>query len=121
MLTDPQSVTISGTATSLPRLEERSETNVYTNRDAGVDLYVTQKVDKKTGIMRSTTSLTKTVVITDPVTGLKSRSPYAISVSSLTPPTGVVVADVEALYDALTTALEASTKALLKKILGGER
>ena len=119
MLADPQAVTISSVAVSLPRLEERSETNVYTNRTENVDLYVTQKVDKK-GISRSSTSLTKSTIITDPVTGLKTKSPYSITVSSMIP-VGVTVAEAEALYDALTTALEATTKALLKKILGGER
>jgi hypothetical protein len=76
-------------------------------------------VDKK-GIARSTTSLTKSSIITDPLTGLKSKVPYSVSVSSMIP-VGITVAEAEALYDALTTALEASTKALLKKILGGER
>jgi hypothetical protein len=119
MLADPQSVTISSTAVSLPRLEERPETNLYQNRVENVDLYVTQKVDKK-GIARSTTSLVKNTIITDPVTGLKSKVPYSISVGSMIP-VGITVAEAEALYDALTTALEASTKALLQKILGGER
>jgi hypothetical protein len=120
VLTDPQAVTISGTASSLPRLEERSETNVYSDRTNNVDLYVTQKVDKKTGIQRSTTSLVKSTIVTDPVTGLNAKVPYSISVSSMAP-IGITAAQTEALYDALTTALEASTKALLKKILGGER
>ncbi len=119
MLTDPQAVTISSVAVSLPRLEERPETNVYTNRTENVDLFVTQKVDKK-GVARSTTSLVKYEIVTDVLTGIKSRSPYSISVSSAIP-VGITVAQAEALYDALTNALEATTKALLKKILGGER
>lgn len=119
MLADPQAVTISGTAITLPKLEERPETNVYSSRNDGVDLFVTQKVDKK-GIARSTTSLTKSSIITDPLTGLKSKVPYSISISSMAP-VGVTVAEVEALYDAATTALEATSKSLLKKILGGER
>lgn len=119
MLTDPQAVTISGTAITLPRLEERAETHVYSDRTNKVDLFVTQKVDKK-GTLRSSASLVKSVIITDPVTGIKSLLPYSINVNQVQP-LGVTAADVEALYDALTTALEASTKALLKKILNGEK
>lgn len=120
MLTDPQSVTLSGTATSLPRLEERADTHVYANRDAKLELFVTQKVDKKTNIARGSTSLVQTVNVTDPITGLISRARPAASVS-LAIPEGVTSAQVEALYDALVAALGASTKALLKKILGGEK
>lgn len=119
MLTDPQSVTISGAATSLPRLEERADTHVYSNRDAKVDLFVTQKVDKNK-IARSSTSLVQTINVTDPLTGLVSRARPSITVSSAIPE-GVTVVQAEALYDALTGALEATTKALLKKILGGEK
>lgn len=119
MLTDPQSVTISATAVSLPRIEERAATHVYSNRDAGVELFVTQKVDNK-NTLRSSASLVKSVIITDPVTGIKSKVPYSVTISD-TLPLGVTVADVEALYDALTAALGASTKALLRKIFGGEK
>lgn len=119
MLTDPQSVTISGTATSLPRIEERTDTHVYANKDAAVELFVTQRVDKK-GTSRSSTSLVKSVIVTDPVTGLKSRQPYSVSINS-TIPVGITVAEAEALYVAITGALGASTNALLKKIFGGEK
>jgi len=119
VLTDPQAVTISGTASSLPRIEERAETHVYANRDNAVQLFVTQKVDKNR-TQRSSASLVQTVVVTDPVTGLKSLVPYSFTMSG-TLPVGVTVANVEALYTALNTALSASTNALLKKILGGEK
>ena len=119
MLADPQTVTISGTAITLPRLEERVETNVYSDRTNGVDLYVTQKVDKK-GINRSTISLVKNIIVTDPVSGIKARVPYSITVGQAAP-VGVVPADVEALWDALSGSLNASSKALLKKFLNGER
>jgi hypothetical protein len=119
VLADPQAVTISGTASTLPRLEERPETNVYSDRTNNVDLFVTQKTDKK-GVNRATISLVKYEIVTDPITGLKARVPYSVSVGSSIP-VGITAIQAEALYDALTTALGASTKALLKKILGGER
>lgn len=119
MLSDPQAVTISATPISLPRLEERANTHVYSNRDAGTDLYVTQTVDK-VGTLRSSISLVKAELSTDPVTGLKSKVRPSVSVSTQQP-VGTAAGSVEALYDALTTALEATTKALLKKVIGGEK
>jgi len=119
VLADPQSVTVFGTASTLPRLEERSDTNVYSDRTNGVDFYVTQKVDKK-NTMRASVSLVKSVIVTDSITGLKSKVPYSVNINTVQP-LGVLQSDVEALYDAITTALGASTKALLKKILNGER
>lgn len=119
MLTDPQSVTISGNARTLPRLEDRTETSVYSDRANGVDLFVTQKVDKN-GTARCSVSLVRTAVVTDPLSDVKSRQPVSLSISAALP-VGFSVADTEALYDALTGALGASTKALLKRILAGER
>jgi hypothetical protein len=119
MLSDPQSVTISGTARTLPRLEERADTHVYTDRVNGIDLYVTQKVDKNDNL-RTSVSLVSSEVYVDPITGLKSRLRPSVTVSAQQP-FGVTAGAAESLYDALTTALGASTKALLKKILGGEK
>ena len=120
MLADPQSATISGSTISLPRLEERPETNVYSSRADNVDLYVTQKVDKKTGTNRATISLVKSVIVTDAITGIKSRIPYSVTRSYVTP-IGITSAEVEALDLALQTAIAASTYALQKKLIAGER
>jgi hypothetical protein len=119
VLTDPQAVTISGNARTLPRLEDRPETSVYSDRANGVDLFVTQKVDKN-GTNRSSVSLVRTAVVTDPLTDVKSQRPVSISISA-TIPVGFVIADAEALYVALTASLSASTNALLKRVLAGER
>lgn len=119
MLTDPQTVTISGTARTLPRIDERAETHVYADRANGVTLYVTQKVDKK-GTLRSSVSLVEAETPTDPITGLKSRIEPSVTVS-VTQPFGADLTKLEARYVALNAALTASTNALLKKILGGEK
>lgn len=119
MLADPQTVTISGSARTLPRIDERPETHVYSDTTNGVDLFVTQKVDK-TGRRRATVSLQQTVIVTDALTGLKTREPYSVSVGiSKTP--NVTNADAAALYTALSTALTAATNALLLKVVGGEK
>ncbi len=119
MLLDPQTVTISGTARTLPRIEERGDTFVYADIANGVELYVTQKVAKD-GRRRSTVSLQETTVVTDALTGLKSRIPDSVSVvfsktQDITP--GQVVA----LFTALNTALSASSNALALKLVGGEK
>ncbi len=119
MLPDPQSVTVSGTAISLPRIEERANTHVYFNRAENVHLYVTQTIDKK-GVLRSSVSLTDADIVTDPITGIKAQPAYSVNINFVQP-IGVDSAKVEALYDGLTTGLQASTKALLRKILAGEK
>jgi len=119
VLTDPQSVTVGGTTTPLPRIEERAETHVYSDRATGTTLYVTQKVAKD-GTLRTSASLVKPELVTDPVTGLKSKLSPSVTVSA-NQPYGVAAGSAEALYDGLTTALQATTKALLKKILNGEK
>lgn len=120
MLTDPQSVTISGTASSLPRVDERPETHVYSNYADGVDLFVTQRVAKNDGRRRANFTLQKSVIVTDPITGLKAKLPYSVT-TSISIPVGIASADVEALYTAQASALSASTNALLKKVVGGEK
>lgn len=119
MLTDPQNVTVGGVATPLPRVEERAETHVYSDRASGTTLYVTQKVAKD-GTLRTSASLVKAEIVTDPVTGLKSRLLPSVTVSA-NQPAGIASDSAEKLYDGLTNALEATTKALLKKILNGEK
>jgi hypothetical protein len=119
VLNDPQAVTVSGTAITLPRLEERPETNVYSNRAENVDLYVTQKVDKS-NVSRATVSLVKSTIVTDAITGIKSRVPYSVT-RSYTIPLGITTAEVEALDDALIAAIAASTFSLRKKVINGER
>jgi hypothetical protein len=119
MLADPQAVTISGTASSLPRLDERPETHVYSDLTNSVDLFVTQRVAKD-GRRRANYTLQKSVIVTDPITGLKSKLPYSVTFG-FSYPVGITSADVEALYTGGSNALEASTNALLKKVIGGEK
>ena len=119
MLTDPQSVTITGVTSSLPKLEQRADTSVYSNVADGVDLFVTQKVARD-GRRRATASLQKSTIVTDPITGLKAKVPYSVSIG-VSYPIGIAAADVVALYTAETNALEATSNALLTKIVNGER
>lgn len=119
MLADPQAATIAGTASSLPRVDERPETFVYSDVTNSVDLFVTQRVAKD-GRRRANYTLQKAIIVTDPITGLKSKLPYSVTVS-ISYPIGIVSSDVEALYTGATGALSASTNALLKKVIGGEK
>jgi hypothetical protein len=119
MLADPQAVTVSGTARTLPRIEERGDTFVYADVANGLELYVTQKVAKD-GRRRSTISLQETVVVTDPLTAIKSRVPHSVSVV-FSKTQDITGAQNVALLTALNTALSAATNALALKLEGGEK
>jgi hypothetical protein len=119
MLADPTSVTVSGTAISLPRLEVRPKTNVYADRATNTTLYVTQDVNKK-GDTRVSVSLVRLELYTDPLTGIKSMVPTSVSVSA-TIPLGGSTATAEALFGGLNAYLTASTNAILKRVLAGEK
>lgn len=119
MLTDPQSITISGTTVSLPVTQETQTTRTYASFADGVTLYVSQQTDKK-GTRRSTASLVKETVVTDALSGLSKRvSPSATVTFSI--PQGASQTDVVDLFSAISTALSASTNALAKRVVAGER
>lgn len=120
MLADPQSTTIGGTTSSLPRIEERATTHVYSNRANKVSLFVSQNRDDKKKVSRSAATLAQATTVVDPLTGLSSVAQPQVTVSWVLPD-GVTETAVENLYDALTASLEASTKQMLKKLLGGEK
>lgn len=119
MLADPQAVTVSGTARTLPRIEERGDTFVYSDVANGFDLYVTQKVAKD-GRRRATISLQETVVVTDSLTAIKSRVPHSVSVI-FSKTQDVTGAQTIALFTALSAALAATSNALANKLVGGEK
>lgn len=120
MLTDPQSVTISGTAISLPKVDARSETNVYASLSDGVTLFGTQRVTGKDNRRRATVSLQKEKIAADPLTAVNQRVAASVTVS-FSFPSGFTSAEMEAQAAGLIAWLTASTNANLKKVLAGER
>lgn len=118
-LSDPQSVTIGGTATSLPRTEQNGGSAVYSKDDGTVVLKINHSKGKTR--TRRSVRLDLTKVVADPYASGISR-PVGMSafVNVDVPNLGLTLAEQKDLVTALVTALTASSGALLTKILGGE-
>jgi hypothetical protein len=119
MLADPQSVTVGGTAVSLPRTGIGQNSADYTSADGAYQLRVQQTTNKDT--RRTSISLRSNKIAADPLTAVNSRKSDIVSVSAVVPLDGFTVTEVKDQIVALATALTASSAALAIKILGGEK
>jgi hypothetical protein len=120
VLADPQTITISSNARTLAQTDLTSSTGIYTDTDNGLQLYVTQRVDKS-GVRRATVSLTTTKIAADPLTAVNQRVDDAVTISFKVPPSGFTKAEIAAQFAGLSSWLTASTNANLNKVVGGER
>jgi hypothetical protein len=119
MLADPQSVTISGTAVSLPRTGIGATSADYTSADGAVSLRTQQTTSKDS--RRTVISLKSNKIAADPLTAINKRLSSVISVSVTAPVDGFTVTELKDQLVALATALTASSAALAVKILSGEK
>jgi hypothetical protein len=119
MLADPQSVTIAGAATSLPRTGVGSTYAEYTSADGAVSLRVQQITSKAQ--RRTVVSLKSNKIAADPITAVNRRLSSVISVSITDPVDGFTATELKDQLVALATALTASSAALTLKVLGGEK
>lgn len=115
---DPQSVTIAGVATSLPRTGSGANIGAFRSNDGNVSLEVSSQYGKRT---RRTIRLSHRKVAADPFTS-SVNAEYSMSTYLVvdTPKTGYTVAQAKEIVDALTAYLTASTGANVTKLLGGE-
>jgi len=123
MLADPQSVTISGTTTSLPRVPSAvATTGSFRSDDGNLNLSVSQVTTNGGRRRRSSASLKKRKLVSDPlVTGVSLYTDATLSVTFNMPEAGVfTVAEIEAMWTGLKTQFDAATGAVIKKIIGGE-
>jgi hypothetical protein len=122
VLADPQSVTISGAAKSLPQTDLLKETGVYSNKAEGLTLYVSQRDTDKSSIPkhRSSVSLRRDKVAADPLTAVLQSLDGSTTIS-FAYPAGFTSAEIVADFTGLVARLQASTNAVLLQILGGER
>jgi hypothetical protein len=115
---DPQSVTISGTAISLPRTSSGKNESGYTSGDGLVALTASSSYGKRT---RRVIRIDHSKITADPfisTTNVKvSMSTYLVFD---VPPAGYTNAEAKAVYDGFVAALNASSGALITKLLGGE-
>lgn len=114
-LADPQSVTVSGTATSLPRTGLSLSEGSFADATGQIHLTALHSSSRRT---RHTVKLQKSVIVADPlVPSINQNVSYSAHIVLDLPKNGVVVADVVALGNALVAW---ATSANLTKICGGE-
>lgn len=116
--TDPQSVTISGTAISLPRVSTGNGNSSYTSADGLVTLSASHAYGRRT---RRVLRLDHGKITSDPFIPAQNTK---VSMSNYLvfdlPPAGYSNTDALAIYAGLKAAFTASSDALIVKLLGGE-
>lgn len=117
-LSDPQTVTIDGTAFTLPRMPfvEKGRSN-FLSSDGTVDLVILQSEGKR---RRSAIRIERTVQATDPLTAIKTDETATVYVMVDRPLLGFPNADLKKMVDALMAYTAASSGANLLKVLAGE-
>lgn len=115
---DPQSVTISGTGVSLPRVGAGPAGSEYQSNDGLVRLLVRHTYGKQN---RRNIKLTFSKVAADPfVTGYNQKYSMSVDLTASVPPVGFTPAEAKAVLDGFIAYLSASSGAALTKLLGGE-
>jgi len=119
MFADPQSVTINGSASSLPRTGVTSSLGTFQKDDANVILTVGQAKSKLRN--RRMIKLAFRKVAADPLNAALNLE-YTMSVHLVvdTPQVGFTVTEAKYVVDALTAYLTASSGAKVTQLLGGE-
>jgi len=114
-LADPQSVTVSGTATSLPRTGLALNEGSFTDGSGQLSLTVLHGSSRRT---RHTVKLQKSAIVADPlVPSTNQNVSYSAHIVVDMPKNGVSTADAIALANALVAWC---TSANLTKVIGGE-
>jgi len=115
---DPQTVTISGTTTSLPRVSVGDDESEYQSGDGLIKLTASHNYGKRT---RRMVRIDTQKVTADP---FKPTENVKVSMSNYIvfdlPPAGYTAAEALAVWVGLKTQLAATSDALIVKLLGGE-
>jgi len=115
---DPQSVTIAGSAVSLPRVSSDHNAGSFSSNDGLVKLSVSHTNGKRN---RRVLRLDHKKVAADPfTTGVNTNYNMACYVVCDVPTVGYTVAQQKEIVDALVVYLTASTGARVTQLLGGE-
>lgn len=115
---DPQSVTIAGTAVSLPRTGSGTNSGSFTSNDGLVKMTVSHSYGKR---IRRSLRLEHSKIAPDPLIASQNIK-YSMTtyVVTDTPVTGYTVAQAKEIVDALVAYLSSSTGARVTQLLGGE-
>jgi len=116
--TDPQTITISGTTTSLPSTSVGANSHEYTSSDGLIKLTASHAYGRRT---RRVIRLDHSKISADvfvPATNVKhSASVYTVFDS---PPAGYTNAEMLAIWTGYANQVRASTDAIIVKLLAGE-
>lgn len=119
-LSDPQSITIGGTTTSLPRTFAEGDESAYVSSDGLIKLSVAHTLAKQ-GRVRRLLRIDHSKMTSDPF-----RPSENVKVGMATylvfdmPPAGYTNTEALAVYTGFKTLYTASTDAIITKVLGGE-
>jgi hypothetical protein len=117
-LTDPQSLTVAGTTSSLPRVNVGNNKSDYMSADGLIKLSAAHTYGRRT---RRVLRLDHSKITTDPFIPTQNAK---VSMSTYivfdVPVAGYAAADVKAIYDGFKSLFSASSDALVVKLLGGE-
>lgn len=115
---DPQSVTISGVAISLPRTSSEKEGGTFTASDGNTEFTVSHRNGKR---KQHRIRLTSTKIAADPLQASTNViSSMSASLLVDVPLAGFNITEAKAVVDALVAYLAASTGARVTQLLGGE-
>lgn len=117
-LSDPQSVTINAVAISLPRTGSNGNASTYGSNDGLVQESVSHRLGRRN---RRVVRIDHSKVAADPfVSGNNVKYSMACYVVFDVPPVGYTVTEQKQVVDGFLAQLNASSGALITKILGGE-
>ena len=119
MLADPQSVTVGGTAISLPLTGSDRGSADYTSADGNSQLRVAQTINGSS--RRTVISLKTNKIAADPVTAVNSRKSSIWTIANVAPLDGFTVVEIRDQLIGLANSLTATTGALTSKIVSGEK
>lgn len=118
MFPDPQSVTINGTANTLPRTGSGNNSGVFRKDDGTVAMSISHQYGKRT---RRQIRIDHKKVAADPLVSAQNLE-YSMSMYIVVdvPPVGYTPTEVKQIWDGFLANLAASTAANTVKFLGGE-
>lgn len=117
-LTDPQSVTINAVAVSLPRTSTGTNSSVYTSNDGLVKETWSHQYGRSG---RHLVRLDHSKIAANPFdSSLNAKYSMAAYMVIDVPPVGYTVTEAKQVVDGLIAQLNASSGALITKLIGGE-
>jgi hypothetical protein len=115
MLADPQSVTINGVATSLPRTQQGTTQNIYTSADGNTSMTTRQNTTSTR--FRREVRLSQKKIAADPISAVNKEIGVSVYLVIDEPRAGFTDTEIGYLIDALKAW---STSTNYNKVLGGE-